>query len=369
MIATVADRTVAAGWVRISLSVIGAVAALSISAGAVSAPSTPSGQIAVVASSSGAGSRAAAYLVDVRGGKPQLFSGKVFGVWSPDGRSFLGLLSSAGVEHPIGWLDLDSGRVTQVSPFRDNESDFWPAWSPDGTRIVYVALASTPGNPASLVVVSRDGTGASSIDSEPEAQSPQWSPDGNMIAFVNREAVVIKADGTSRRALSSGAVSDSPYTGAGQGPWLSWSSDSKRLAYSNGRSVVIANADGSGTRILTLTGANPKEYYDIQARWQPGGNEILFIRAWGDNGSPQRVGLVDADTGSVHFVATQDSITAACWSPDGAWIAYAGARVTHPGINPRGTSGVWVVRADGASDHQIARLPNPFTCAWRPPTR
>jgi Tol biopolymer transport system component len=308
------------------------------------------------------------YLVDVRGGKHQPLRLNAFGVWSPDGRSQLVMLANLGLAHPVGYVDVDSGHVTQVSPLRDGESDFSPAWSPDGNRIVYVAQASTPGNPTSLVVINRDGSGATSIDEEPGLELPNWSPDGQTIAFIEPPtAVAIGADGTGRRVLSSGGQSDAPYAVTGG---MSWSPDSKRLAYTNGHQVVVANADGSGTRILTLTVANPKQYYDTEVKWQPGGNEILFIRAWGDNGSPQEVGLVDANTGKVRFVATQDSITSACWSPDGAWIAYTGARVLHRGTSPRkATSGVSVVRADGSGDHQVASIPNPSRCAWRPPTK
>jgi Tol biopolymer transport system component len=316
-------------------------------------------------SSSGRGG-SAAYLVDVRGGKPQRLRVNVFGVWSPDGRLLLGLLASGGVAHPIGYVELDSGHVTQVSPVHDDGSDFSPVWSPDGTRIAYVTLKSD-GSSASLVVVNRDGTGASPIDEEPDLQSPQWSPDGQMIAFIDRGAVVIGADGNGRRALGPGRpLSDAPDTEDGA---MSWSPDSTRLAYSNSHQVVVANADGTGMKILTLTRVNPEQYYDRHVKWQPGGKEILFIRAWGDNGGPQGVGLVDATTGSIRFVATQQSITSACWSPDGAWIAYTGTRIPHPGTTAHATSGVWVVRSDGSGEHQIATLPNPSWCAWRPMTK
>jgi Tol biopolymer transport system component len=52
------------------------------------------------------------------------------------------------------------------------------AWSPDGTRIVYVALFQ------GLYVVNADGTGKRSI-AGPGAGCPVvWSPDGSAIAYA-----------------------------------------------------------------------------------------------------------------------------------------------------------------------------------------
>jgi Tol biopolymer transport system component len=151
---------------------------------------------------------------------------------------------------------------------------------------------------------------------------------------------------------------------------LSWSGDGGRVAFANAQSqVVAARADGSGSRVLTLTatsGATP-DFHDGNVSWQPTGNKILFIRGVGDAGHPERLGIVDADSGAEKILVTRYGVEAACWSPDGRWIAYVGvdARTGNP-------SSVWVVRSDGSSNHRIASFPpdalTPYAVAWRPTT-
>jgi Tol biopolymer transport system component len=63
--------------------------------------------------------------------------------------------------------------------------DWWPVWSPDGTRIAFVS--SAPGDgfvPGGLHVVNADGTGQINLTPVDEVSDPAWSPEGTRIAYT-----------------------------------------------------------------------------------------------------------------------------------------------------------------------------------------
>lgn len=89
-------------------------------------------------------------------------------VWGPDGGHILaGVLTGTPQEgtHQIVAIDLTSGRrspVTRVTPRSGRARDWWPTWSPDGTRIVF---ASRRAGPWSLFVIDADGTNERALGS------------------------------------------------------------------------------------------------------------------------------------------------------------------------------------------------------------
>jgi Tol biopolymer transport system component len=136
-----------------------------------------------------------------------------------------------------------------------------PSLSPDGTKLAYFAYPQDqgPDGPGyEIYVVSTDGSGeAIDVSNNPgEDWWPVWSPDGSRIAFVSSapgtgfspgSLHVVNADGTDQTTL----------TPAG-GVWQpAWSPDGTRIVYAGGTGarshVFVANADGSGATDLTPT--------------------------------------------------------------------------------------------------------------------
>jgi len=116
--------------------------------------------------------------------------------------------NGAGYEIYVTSTD-GSGAVIDVS--NNPGWDWWPAWSPDGTRIAFVSAAGASLGPGSIHVANADGTGQVAITpADMLVSQPAWSPDGTRIAYaaqVNFEehVFVANADGSGRRDLNPSA--------------------------------------------------------------------------------------------------------------------------------------------------------------------
>jgi Tol biopolymer transport system component len=184
--------------------------------------------------------------------------------WSPNGRSLA--FSTYVTDSLDNFVDIieiadadgsNAHRLTTVAA--DVAS---PSWSPDGTRILFVAGASSNSH---ISVVRTDGTAEQQITTGIDWQ-PQWSPDGRQIAFTTLDAnnynplakiTVTMADGSNRRTLTTGGTKRKP----------SWSPDGRQIAYEGferdstaGSSltplrVYRMNADGSDKRLMSSDSA------------------------------------------------------------------------------------------------------------------
>lgn len=69
-----------------------------------------------------------------------------------------------------------STEEAQVTRLTDHPAkDFWPAWSPDGTKIAFVFLPSK--GPPQIHVMNADGTGVKPLTEIPGGtDTPAWSP-------------------------------------------------------------------------------------------------------------------------------------------------------------------------------------------------
>jgi Tol biopolymer transport system component len=205
--------------------------------------------------------------------------------WSPDGR-LLAFTSTRKGSEDIFVINVQDvlGGTASSSPLRltDNPANEWsPAWSPDGTQIVFVTDRDRNSEVYVMNVadVLQGGGGAGSGSSEPwrlthnrgEDDSPAWSPDGTQIAFVsnrdgNEEIYVMDADGGKQRRLTDNDGDD----------WFpAWSPDGTQIAFTSERDgnydIYVMNPDGSDPRRLTNNDAD-----DWQPAWSPDGTQIVF---------------------------------------------------------------------------------------------
>jgi Tol biopolymer transport system component len=146
-----------------------------------------------------------------------------------------------------------------------------PTWSPHGGRLAFTGSSICCNW---LYTVRTDGTGLRRVLAQ-EALMPVWSVTGT-IAFVNNTGrrpeyshlnaglYTIRPDGSRLRRLF------------GRTGRPDWSPDGTRIAFSRGRDIFTARADGRGQR--RLTGPTRGLTRNSGPAWSPDGRYVAFIR-------------------------------------------------------------------------------------------
>jgi dipeptidyl aminopeptidase/acylaminoacyl peptidase len=198
-----------------------------------------------------------------------------------------------------------------------------PQVSPDGKRIVYVRTAPnvmTDTRETNLWIVNFDGTDDRAITSgHDNDSSPRWSPDGTRIAYLagdegHTQLYVRWMDSGQTARLTE--LDNAP---AG----ISWSADGKWIAFSSRLPIA-------GPHLANLPAAPagahwadaPRMFDDLVYRFnglgylRPGTTQIFVIAA--DGGAPRQVSKGDVSYGSATGGAPQ-----LVWSPDGTALIFS----------------------------------------------
>lgn len=196
--------------------------------------------------------------------------------WSPDGTKIV-FTSDRDGNGEIYVMNADGSNPTRLT-----FNDYWdrhPAWSPDSTKIVFVSYQ--PNDLSGIQVMNADGSNQITLAHSGEGYyiSPSWSPDGAKIAFVREgfggfacqgcsEIFVMNADGGS-------PIQITYHNSYSQNP--AWSPDGTKIAYETyvglrDIGIVVVNPDGSGQTHLANT-----DGWDSDPSWSPDGKMIVFL--------------------------------------------------------------------------------------------
>lgn len=224
-----------------------------------------------------------------------------------------------------------------------------PVWSPDGTKLAFVATRNdVPPATPNIFVMDPNAPGqtinvATQVTHYANGNVPlgelAWSPDGSKIAFARGSASqgaqplwVTESNGSQANPL--------PLATQGGGP--TWSPSGSQIAYWFSNQVYLKNSDGSGTATPLPGGAGREPV------WSPDGSRI----AMGTVAHPGEfldLHILPASGGAPTIVASNTQFILATWSPTGTQIAY---RDTSPPSNYEGGY-VRVANADGTGDHGL----------------
>lgn len=249
------------------------------------------------------------------------------------GDGFVQIWKMRVVRSPNGEISADS--FTQLT-FDAGDKD-QPVWSPDGTRIAYVAFGEDRTG-LDIWVLNADGSDPVNISwGIGDEFDPEWSPDGERIIFTHHtrdsgEKPIyalswVKADGSDRAQLSLDFVEYDP-TFSPDGKWLLYVISAKSHHYFHFRSAQDDYQTPRGFDLRDIFG----EFGEVSdPAWAPLGNQFAYTR---HEDSQEHIVLVTYESvqpnGCHHpseYVLTDTGAdTDADWSPDARWFAFTSTR-------------------------------------------
>jgi serine/threonine protein kinase len=241
----------------------------------------------------------------------------------------------------------------------------YPAWSPDGKKLLYSAPSGgrTLGIDIWMLDLETPEKAAVNLSQyQGEDTQSAWSPDGNLIAFTNRGAngndlrqlYLMNADGTNIQRLSRAYQEFSP----------TWSPDQLYMAYvisasSHNIMYLRTAADGYASPVKFDTQEVLGRQGDVaEPAWSPDGDLIAYVRM---EGASRNIYLTRfSDRGSRNIPITQTGRdTEPAFSSDGQWIAFTSGRDGNPDIFVMNTAGN--MQTNLTNSPTVEQMP-----AWQP---
>jgi Tol biopolymer transport system component len=205
--------------------------------------------------------------------------------WSPDGERIaftrIAEPGTASAGSGIVVIDVESGREEQITDVALPSFDLSPAWSPDGSEIVFTRGAPSGGSvhpSTALYLIRPDGSGLRKLADD--GSEPAWSPDGSRISFTSYRdsfgqtcfhecstsgeiyVLDVGSGGEVERLTRSRANDSSP----------AWSADGASIAFVSDRSNPSDHENE--IYVMTTTGRDPRritenKVWDLEPAWQP----------------------------------------------------------------------------------------------------
>jgi len=187
--------------------------------------------------------------------------------------------------------------------------------SPDGK---WIAFESDRDGVHGVWIAQPDGGGARRVSGRRFALQPRWSPDGTRLMFLARDST--RADAWNiwladpehlapRKLTSAGTVSRA---GA------SWFPDSRRVCYGSDNWLVVVDTDSNTSRAFRLPGDSGR-IVGVPAVSPDGGLVAFAVEGEG-------AWMASLADGAITQVVAERDVDAFAWAPGGRQIAFRNAR-------------------------------------------
>jgi Tol biopolymer transport system component len=241
--------------------------------------------------------------------------------WSPNGTKLAFTSNRNGNVQQIFVMSADGTNPQQISS--PNLSAGSISWSPDGTRLAFNAVAAQS-TVSDIFVINVDGTNlikltkaSSQFDSN---FAPAWSPDGASIAFVKRSFLsssifIMNPDGSSQARVTEG---DRP----------SWSPDGSAIVFSRilydldppifvVDDIFAINLSSGLEWRLTTTPQTKPQPSNFSPVWSPDGTKIAFVRTLDNSvgNVSSDIYVMDPDGSNKVLITHTGNNIAASWQP------------------------------------------------------
>ena len=281
--------------------------------------------------------------------------------FSPDGTGLVFTRFDEGYnDGPAGLflLDLSGGQVTRLTPVEDQDNVNLPgaAWNGVSKRIVF---ASDRLEADDLWRIAPDGTDFGRITTHggpPWYIEPSWSPDSRWIVFeADDDMPDDQQQGSIWKVRSDGSgltpLTDGPGGGTDDRQ-PNWSPHGDRILFQRrvpgGDDWNLYTAVPNGSDIRPVTTAPSS---DTDASWSRDGRWIVYSSNYGGLPTPN-IFVVPAESGTPIRVTRDDTHAdgAPSWSPNGRWIAFE----SHLGQDEDTPSALWRIPVpEGVCDEEF----------------
>lgn len=239
------------------------------------------------------------------------------------------LVSSCGVKKDMiaySSKELDNREIyltntkgeTKINLTNHSANDGYPEWSPNGKHIAF--YSKYDGNKTwSIHTMNSDGSNRKRLTHEKNTwdSSPAWSLDGTKIVFAreyrdsedvwHEEIWMMDADGNNKTRIK-------PLSGIAP----SFLKDGRILFHSKGPNSQICIANGDGSNIITITNNNAEDW---QPRVSPNGKQIVFVS---NRDGSQEVFVMNIDgSNQKRLTFSEAAKWHPCWVSNGSKILFA----------------------------------------------